>query len=240
MSQTSLPKLVKEKHGHAAVSWDLVFPWSWVWAAEADGNHRCDLSEVEGRRWIGGTHKTRREGICDFSLGLFQQSSTWIFNPVEDNSCMTLRKEGNYLNCDRSLSTLPTSPWSFQCKLSDFQLPAPGLSLRALPGPRPWMKVPTKWLSTTDWWELAPYLPYMLCTTPQLPEWDGAPHCPRRWPAITSSRLAAFSYSILPTPHPVPWEHLPYQPLSLKSCLTILCLSFPKCKMGEGGRASPS
>ena len=72
---------------------------------------------MKGRSWIGGTGKTRREGIHHFSLGLFQPSSTWIFNLVEDNSCMTLRKKGNYLNCDRSLSTLPTSPWSepFQC-----------------------------------------------------------------------------------------------------------------------------
>lgn len=194
MSQTNLPKLVKEKHSHAAASWDLVFPWSWVWAAEA-GDHRRDLSKVEGRRRIEGTGKTRREEIRDFSLGLFQQSSTWIFNLVEDNSCMTLRKEGNFSNCNRSLSTLPASPWSepFQCKQLGFQLPEPGLSLRALPGLRHWMKAPTTWPSTTDRWGLAPYLQPMLCTTSQLLEWDGAPHCPRRWPAITSSKLAAFS-----------------------------------------------
>lgn len=242
MSQTSLPKLVKEKHGHAAVSWDLVFPWSWVWAAEADGNHRCDLSEVEGRRWIGGTHKTRREGIHDSSLGLFQQSSTWIFNPVEGNSYMTLRKEGNYLNHERSLSTLPTSPWSepFQCKPSDFQLPAPGLSLRALPGPRHWMKVLTKWPSTTDWWELAPYLPYMLCTTPQLPKWDGATVAqgddlllhPLSW---LLSLIPSFQ---LPTQCPgntSPINHFHW------SLVSLFCASVSlNVKWGEEGRASPS
>lgn len=141
--------------------------------------------------------KARGEEVHDCSLGLFQQSGTWLFNLVAGGSCVTLSKEVNlseYGRCHQhSPPVLGLCPFN---KQSVFDLSAPGLSLRALSGLRHnvvRITAPTRWGGR--------YLGCVLhCLS--MPRWGGGiePLWPEEVTCFTAH--SAFS-SVCPAPHPV-------------------------------------
>lgn len=107
------------------------------WTPGADGDRRLDPGQGGGETLGRKTRRARGEEVHDSSLGLFQQSGTWLFNLVAGGSCVSLSKEVILSECGRchqpSPPVLGLYPFN---KQSDFDLSAPGPSLRALSGHR--------------------------------------------------------------------------------------------------------
>lgn len=107
------------------------------WTPGADRDCRLDLGQGGGETTGRKIRKAGGEEAHDCSLGLFQQSGTWLFILVAGGSCVTLSKEVNlseYGRCHQhSPPVLGLCPFN---KQSVFDLSAPGLSLRALSGLR--------------------------------------------------------------------------------------------------------
>lgn len=92
---------------------------------------------------------------------------------------MTLCTELHHPDGASALPTHPSLVFTIPTQGSDFQLSAPRLGLRALPGVRHrgsgLMEGPTWWPPIAEGGELAPYLQRALYTTSQQPRWEESP-----------------------------------------------------------------